>query len=58
MNDGKINLPLQEGQPVEGDCTCKFQSSPEGSSEGEFPLERDPGCPIHGELAEVKRKGG
>jgi hypothetical protein len=58
MNDDNINLPVQEGQPVKVGCTCKLQPSPHVSSERGIQIERDPGCPIHGELAEVKRKGG
>jgi hypothetical protein len=58
MNDDKINLPLQDKQPLKEGCTCKLQPSPGGSSEQGIQIERDPGCPIHGELAQVKRKGG
>lgn len=58
MNDDKTNLPLRDEATVKEGCTCKLQSSPRGGSKQETQIERDPGCPIHGELAEVKRKGG
>jgi hypothetical protein len=58
MSDDKINLPLQDKQPLKEGCTCKLQPFPGGNAEQGIQIERDLMCPIHGELAEVKRKGG